>query len=102
MAQKCVHKGCGKLYTDLEEDCVYHPGPPVFHEGQKGTCGVLLNVSTFLPESIPNVSEISDMNLTDLARVEMLQTPRSNLRRVHDNPALYNRQALHNRHPTPR
>ncbi|KAJ9157695.1 Cysteine and histidine-rich domain-containing protein [Pleurostoma richardsiae] len=36
MAQKCVHQGCGKLYTDPEETCVYHPGPPVFHEGQKG------------------------------------------------------------------
>ncbi|OTA99791.1 hypothetical protein M426DRAFT_324862 [Hypoxylon sp. CI-4A] len=36
MAQKCVHKGCGKVYTDPEEVCVYHPGPPVFHEGQKG------------------------------------------------------------------
>ena len=36
MAQKCVHKGCGKVFTDPEEDCVYHPGPPEFHEGQKG------------------------------------------------------------------
>ncbi|KAL8869058.1 MAG: hypothetical protein Q9174_004557 [Haloplaca sp. 1 TL-2023] len=36
MAQKCVHKGCGKKFDDPEEDCVYHPGPPVFHEGQKG------------------------------------------------------------------
>ncbi|KAK5937829.1 hypothetical protein PMZ80_009958 [Knufia obscura] len=36
MAQKCVHKGCGKVFTDPEEACVYHPGPPVFHEGQKG------------------------------------------------------------------
>lgn len=36
MASKCVHKGCGKEFTDLEEPCVYHPGPPVFHEGQKG------------------------------------------------------------------
>ncbi|KAI1460358.1 integrin beta-1-binding protein [Annulohypoxylon moriforme] len=36
MAQKCVHKGCGKVYTDPDEVCVYHPGPPVFHEGQKG------------------------------------------------------------------
>lgn len=33
---KCVHKGCGKEFTDSEEACVYHPGPPVFHEGQKG------------------------------------------------------------------
>ncbi|KAJ5379125.1 hypothetical protein N7509_012244 [Penicillium cosmopolitanum] len=33
---KCVHKGCGKVFADPEEDCVYHPGPPVFHEGQKG------------------------------------------------------------------
>ncbi|KAK4539283.1 hypothetical protein LTR36_000837 [Oleoguttula mirabilis] len=36
MAQKCVHKGCGKTFSDAEEACVYHPGPPVFHEGQKG------------------------------------------------------------------
>ncbi len=36
MAQKFVHKGCGKVFTDAEEPCVYHPGPPVFHEGQKG------------------------------------------------------------------
>lgn len=37
MAEKCVHQGCGKVYTDAEEPCVYHPGPPIFHEGQKGT-----------------------------------------------------------------
>ncbi|KAF1982893.1 chord-containing protein [Aulographum hederae CBS 113979] len=36
MAQKCVHKGCGKVFTDPEEPCSYHPGPPEFHEGQKG------------------------------------------------------------------
>ena len=36
MAQKCVHKGCGKTFDDPEEPCVYHPGPPEFHEGQKG------------------------------------------------------------------
>ncbi|EME87295.1 uncharacterized protein MYCFIDRAFT_126098 [Pseudocercospora fijiensis CIRAD86] len=33
--QKCVHKGCEKVFTDPDEDCVYHPGPPEFHEGQK-------------------------------------------------------------------
>ncbi|KEF56205.1 uncharacterized protein A1O9_07786 [Exophiala aquamarina CBS 119918] len=36
MAQKCVHKGCGKVFNDPEEECIYHPGPPEFHEGQKG------------------------------------------------------------------
>jgi hypothetical protein len=36
MAQKCVHQACGKTYTDPEEPCQYHPGPPIFHEGQKG------------------------------------------------------------------
>ena len=36
MTQKCVHKGCGKTFTDPEEDCNYHSGPPEFHEGQKG------------------------------------------------------------------
>lgn len=36
MASKCVHKGCGKTFTDPEEPCHYHPGPPEFHEGQKG------------------------------------------------------------------
>jgi hypothetical protein len=35
-AAKCVHKGCGKIFTDPEEPCLYHPGPPEFHEGQKG------------------------------------------------------------------
>ncbi|KAM6538853.1 hypothetical protein FALCPG4_000704 [Fusarium falciforme] len=37
MAQKCVHQGCGKEFTDPDEKCEYHPGPPIFHEGQKGT-----------------------------------------------------------------
>ncbi|PSR92405.1 HSP20-like chaperone [Coniella lustricola] len=36
MAQKCVHRGCEKTFTDENEVCRYHPGPPVFHEGQKG------------------------------------------------------------------
>ncbi|KAJ5939757.1 hypothetical protein N7466_002891 [Penicillium verhagenii] len=36
MTDKCVHKGCGKAFSDPEEACLYHPGPPVFHEGQKG------------------------------------------------------------------
>ncbi|KAF9773422.1 hypothetical protein IL306_008779 [Fusarium sp. DS 682] len=36
MAQKCVHQGCGKEFTDPNEKCEYHPGPPIFHEGQKG------------------------------------------------------------------
>ncbi|KAK3070730.1 hypothetical protein LTS18_015028, partial [Coniosporium uncinatum] len=36
MAGKCVHKGCGKTFSDPEEECVFHPGPPEFHEGQKG------------------------------------------------------------------
>ncbi|KAL5116736.1 hypothetical protein ACEQ8H_005348 [Pleosporales sp. CAS-2024a] len=36
MAKKCVHKGCGQTYENEDEACVYHPGPPVFHEGQKG------------------------------------------------------------------
>ncbi|KAG6026452.1 hypothetical protein E4U41_001262 [Claviceps citrina] len=35
--QKCVHQGCGKKFSDAAtEKCEYHPGPPVFHEGQKG------------------------------------------------------------------
>ena len=36
MTGKCVHKGCEKTFEDPEEDCTYHPGPPIFHEGQKG------------------------------------------------------------------
>lgn len=47
MAQKCVHKGCGKVFTDPEEPCVYHPGPPVFHEGQKGGCAITGIARTF-------------------------------------------------------
>ena len=44
-SNKCVHKGCGKVYTDPDEECVYHPGPPVFHEGQKGVWLQLLSIS---------------------------------------------------------
>ncbi|KAF8461905.1 HSP20-like chaperone [Kalaharituber pfeilii] len=33
---KCLNKGCGKEFTDSNEDCIHHPGPPIFHEGQKG------------------------------------------------------------------
>ncbi|KAI5296844.1 hypothetical protein KEM56_005290, partial [Ascosphaera pollenicola] len=33
---KCFHKGCGKTFTDPDEECHYHPGAPEFHEGQKG------------------------------------------------------------------
>lgn len=36
MASKCVHKGCGKAFSDQTEPCTYHPGPPEFHEGTKG------------------------------------------------------------------
>lgn len=24
------------MFSDPNEDCLYHPGPPIFHEGQKG------------------------------------------------------------------
>ncbi|TID21795.1 chord-domain-containing protein [Venturia nashicola] len=47
MASKCVHKGCGKVFTDPEEDCVYHSGAPIFHEGQKGWRCCKTRVLTF-------------------------------------------------------
>ncbi|KAM5471734.1 hypothetical protein MauCBS54593_003138 [Microsporum audouinii] len=47
MAEKCVHKGCGKVFTDADEPCVYHPGPPIFHEGQKGWKCCKTRVLTF-------------------------------------------------------
>ncbi|KAI9845334.1 MAG: hypothetical protein M1837_004956 [Sclerophora amabilis] len=46
-SQKCVHKGCGKTFTDPDEACVYHSGPPVFHEGQKGWKCCKTRVLTF-------------------------------------------------------
>ncbi|EXJ68084.1 uncharacterized protein A1O5_08699 [Cladophialophora psammophila CBS 110553] len=46
-AQKCVHKGCGKVFTDPDEECTYHPGPPEFHEGQKGWMCCKPRVLTF-------------------------------------------------------
>ena len=33
----CVHKGCEKTYNEEENDdnaCIYHPLPPIFHEGK--------------------------------------------------------------------
>ncbi|ETI21954.1 hypothetical protein G647_06024 [Cladophialophora carrionii CBS 160.54] len=47
MAQKCVHKGCGKVFTNPDEECTYHPGPPEFHEGQKGWMCCKPRVLTF-------------------------------------------------------
>ncbi|KAI1126188.1 Pyruvate/Phosphoenolpyruvate kinase-like domain-containing protein [Nemania abortiva] len=47
MALKCVHQGCGKEYSDPDEICRYHPGPPVFHEGQKGWSCCKPRVLTF-------------------------------------------------------
>jgi len=35
----CLHQGCNAVYKDLSsraEECVYHAGSPVFHEGSKG------------------------------------------------------------------
>jgi len=38
----CRRKGCGKKYVDAssrEEECIFHSGEPLFHEGSKGwTC----------------------------------------------------------------
>lgn len=68
MAQKCVHKGCGKVFTDAEEDCVYHPGPPEFHEGQKGT----ISTRHATNETIWILTRARD-------RLEMLQTALSHL-----------------------
>ncbi|PUU77417.1 HSP20-like chaperone [Tuber borchii] len=47
MTQKCAHKGCGKKFTDPEEECHYHPGAPIFHEGQKGWQCCKTRVLTF-------------------------------------------------------
>lgn len=44
MASKCLHKGCGKLFTDPSEPCTYHPGPPEFHEGTKGESPATLSM----------------------------------------------------------
>jgi hypothetical protein len=48
-SRKCVHKGCGKTFTDANEECVYHPGPPIFHEGQKGALSPDLLYAHFVP-----------------------------------------------------
>lgn len=46
MAPKCVHQGCGKEIKDPEEACHYHPGPPIFHEGQKGSHFALASLAS--------------------------------------------------------
>jgi len=36
---RCLHKGCNKSFVNDEsrkEECIYHPGYPIFHEGGKG------------------------------------------------------------------
>jgi len=37
--QTCRHKGCGEKFTERanhDKACHFHPGPPIFHERQKG------------------------------------------------------------------
>ncbi|KAL8795240.1 MAG: hypothetical protein Q9195_002251 [Heterodermia aff. obscurata] len=74
MTQKCVHKGCGKSFTDSEEECVYHPGPPEFHEGQKGwkCCKPrVLTFDEFL--SIPPCTTGKHSTIDDTPKPEQVQ-----------------------------
>ncbi|KJR86603.1 uncharacterized protein SPSK_10965 [Sporothrix schenckii 1099-18] len=76
MAQKCVHQGCGKQYTDPDEVCRYHPGPPVFHEGQKGWTCCKPRVLTF--EEFMEITPCTEgkHSTTDLPpKVEKKETP---------------------------
>jgi len=37
--QTCRNKGCGEKFTEAtnaDQACTFHPGPPIFHERQKG------------------------------------------------------------------
>jgi disease resistance protein len=37
--QTCKHKGCGNIFTEMENHdtaCNYHPGPAIFHDRQRG------------------------------------------------------------------
>ncbi|CAG8520907.1 17323_t:CDS:2 [Acaulospora morrowiae] len=46
----CVHKGCEQTYNEEEnndEACLYHPKPPIFHEGLKGWQCCKRRVTTF-------------------------------------------------------
>ena len=83
MAQKCVHKGCGKTFTDLDEPCVYHPGPPQFHEGQKGVRAPYLEQLLILRRSLT------------ISRMDVLQASRSDVRRVPFHSPMHDRQTLY-------
>lgn len=54
MSLKCVHQGCGKTFDEgSDEVCHYHSGPPIFHEGQKGTSSPHCTTRRRNPESDP-------------------------------------------------
>ncbi|KAH8808279.1 chord-domain-containing protein [Xylogone sp. PMI_703] len=88
--QKCVHQSCGKTFTDPDEECVYHPGPPIFHEGQKGWKCCKPRVLTFdeflsIPpctkgkhsttEFPPNVTKVEPQELPIVQPSEKPQAP---------------------------
>ncbi|KAL6706751.1 hypothetical protein ACN47E_005087 [Coniothyrium glycines] len=77
MAKKCVHKGCGKTFDqDANDGCVYHPGPPVFHEGQKGwkCCKPrVLTFDEFL--EIPPCTTGTHSDVDDTPAPEPVETP---------------------------
>nr|CAG8483204.1 8107_t:CDS:2 [Entrophospora candida] len=66
----CVHEGCKKTYTEEENNdnaCLYHPKPPIFHEGLKGWQCCDRRVTSFDEFLIiPGCTKGTDLSKNDL------------------------------------
>ncbi|KAF9262169.1 chord-domain-containing protein [Marasmius fiardii PR-910] len=78
---RCTRKGCGKEYSDSStEPCIFHPGVPKFHEGQKSwTCcsdvnKPVLEFDEFM--KIPGCAE-TDSHTSNAPEVETSSTSQS-------------------------
>ena len=89
MAQKCVHKGCNKLFTDPEEPCTYHRTPlQNFKPSMYPPTLTNRSWSTSLPRgtersvclTVPALRPESSKALTSPNRLEMLQTASAHVR----------------------
>jgi len=78
MAQKCVHKGCGTLFTQPDEsECVYHPGVSLAaHERP-----------LYLPTSIPNLADTMS-SPPSFTKARKVRPPSSHIYRIYRRPNL--------------
>ncbi|KAK0185861.1 chord-domain-containing protein [Armillaria mellea] len=76
---RCTRKGCNKEFTeDSNEECIFHPGAPVFHEGLKSwSCCSDVNKSVLEFDEFMKISGCmkTERHTNDAPKVEPSKAP---------------------------